>query len=461
MTLRARLLAAFAYVLLLVTVALLVPLVLNLSRRIDAEVKAEAAGQAQLVAASAGETLNNRDGLFVLAQRASSSLGGRVIVVDRRGVLLADSAGSGLGGASYASRPEIAAALQGRTSQGTRHSDSLDQDLLYTAVPILEKGRRAGAVRITQSVKAVQRETRSDALALVGLAGIGLLLGLVVAWLLARSLARPLDALAGTARRIGEGDLEARAAEEGSREQREVAREFNDMTDRLARVLGAQREFVGNASHQLRTPLTGLRLRLESAAAKARGTAAERDINAAEREADRLETLLGELLTLARDAERSAGAEPVELGRAAAAAQERWRDAARQSGHELELAGNGPVTVYSSAQDVAMLLDNLLENAVRYSPDGGRVEISWGRREGDAFLAVSDEGPGLSGADKDRVFERFYRGHTAGKSEGTGLGLAIVEALARRWGGRARIENREGRGARAEVLMPVAREEEQ
>jgi signal transduction histidine kinase len=315
-------------------------------------------------------------------------------------------------------------------------------------------------VRITQSVRAVQRETRSDALALVGLAGIGLLLGLVVAWLLARSLAQPLDALAGTARRIGEGDLDARASEEGSREQREVAREFNEMTGRLARVLAAQREFVGNASHQLRTPLTGLRLRLESAAAKAQGTNAERDINAAEREADRLESLLGELLTLARDAERSAGAEPVELGRAAEAAQERWRDAARQSGHELELAGNGPVTVNSSAQDVAMLLDNLVENAVRYSPDGGRVEISWGRREGDAFLAVSDEGPGLRPGEEGRVFERFYRGHSAGKSEGTGLGLAIVEALARRWGGRARIENREGRGARAEVLMPVAREEE-
>ena len=199
-------------------------------------------------------------------------------------------------------RPEIAEALQGRTSQGTRRSDSLDEDLLYTAVPILSGGRRAGAVRVTQSVDAVQSETRSDALALVGLAGISLLLGLVVAWLLARSLARPLDGLARTARRIGGGDLDARAAEEGSREQREVAREFNDMTERLGRVLAAQREFVGNASHQLRTPLTGLRLRLEAAASKAHGSGAERDIQAAEREADRLEKLLAELLTLARDA---------------------------------------------------------------------------------------------------------------------------------------------------------------
>ena len=98
MTLRARLLAAFAYVLVLVTVALLVPLVLNLSRRIDAEVKAEAAGQAQLVAASAADSLGDRDRLFALASQASTALGGRVVIVDSRGVLLADSAGRGLGG---------------------------------------------------------------------------------------------------------------------------------------------------------------------------------------------------------------------------------------------------------------------------------------------------------------------------------------------------------------------------
>jgi signal transduction histidine kinase len=379
-----------------------------------------------------------------------------VVIVDGRGVLLADSAGSGLGGASYASRPEIAEALTGRTSQGTRHSDSLDQDLLYTAVPILDEGRRAGAVRITQSVEAVHDETRKDALALIALAAGGLLLGLVVAWLLARSLARPLDALAGTARRIGGGDLDARADEQGSREQREVAREFNEMTDRLARVLDAQREFVGNASHQLRTPLTGLRLRLESAAGKAAGTNAERDIRAAEREADRLEKLLAELLTLAREAESPGRGERVELGAAAEAAYERWREAARQSGHELALHGNGPVTVVSSAQDVAMLLDNLVENAVRYSPEGGRVEIGWGRRDGDAFVAVSDQGPGLGSGEETRVFERFYRGSAAAGSKGTGLGLAIVDALARRWGGSARISNSDTGGARAEVLLPEA-----
>ena len=124
-----------------------------------------------------------------------------MIVVGPRGRLLADSAGTGLGSASYASRPEIARALRGEADQGTRHSDTLGEDVLFTAVPVVRGDRTVGAVRVTQSVDTVQQEVRSDTLALVGVGALALLLGLGVAWLLAGSLARPLRALAGTARR--------------------------------------------------------------------------------------------------------------------------------------------------------------------------------------------------------------------------------------------------------------------
>ncbi|HEX8066885.1 MAG TPA: ATP-binding protein [Thermoleophilaceae bacterium] len=460
MSLRGRLVAAFAYVLLLVLVALLVPLVLNLSRRVDAEVKAEAAGQAQLVAASAIGRLSQRDELDRLVERAARGIGGRVVVVDAHGRLLADSAGSSPAGTSYANRPEIAAALAGRTHQGTRRSDTLDQDLLYTAVPIVSGGRRVGAVRATQSVDAVNDEKRSDALTLIGLGGLALLLGIGVAWLLAGSLARPLAALAAVARRIGAGEMHARAKETGSAEQRDVARAFNEMTDRLAQALVAQREFVGNASHQLRTPLTGLKLRLEAAGAKTGDPAIARDLHAAEAELDRLETLLGELLTLAREAERPTEGEPVELGRAARAACDRWRSAAERSQHELALAGNGEVCVISSGSDLAVVLDNLVENAIAYSPAGSRVEIDWGVEGARGWLAVRDEGDGFADGDAERVFERFFRGSAGRGRPGTGLGLAIVDTLARRWGGTATAANREGGGAAAAVALPLAEEEE-
>jgi signal transduction histidine kinase len=456
-SLRARLLAAFAYVLVLVIVALMVPLALNLSRRVDAEIRSEAQGQAQLLAAFAAGRLDNRSELDRLVANASRDLGGRVIVVGPAppGRLLADSAGAGLRSTPYASRPEIADALRGEAAQGERHSDSLDADILFTAVPVLSEGRPAGAVRVTQSVDAVEDEVRSDVVALVGVGIIALALGLGVAWLLAGSLARPLRGLAATARRVAGGDLDARAPVTGSSEQREVAGAFNDMTGRLARALRAQREFVANASHQLRTPLTGLRLRLEAAAVKARDPELERDLAAAERETERLANLLTELLTLARERERP---EPEELSLAAVAeaALERWEGPAERSGHRLAARGEGAPTVSATDADLAVILDNLVENALGYSPAGTDVTIEWGVEREIARLAVLDEGPGIAPEERERAFERFYRGEASrAGTPGTGLGLSVVEALARRWDGSAVLEGRPEGGTRAEVRLQL------
>ncbi len=456
MSLRARLLLAFAYVLVLVIVALEVPLALNLSKRVDAEVKSEAQGQAQLLAAGASGRLDDTEQLRPLVESSARDLGGRVIVVDEDGALLADSArGSVAGAPSYASRPEIAKALQGQPSQGERRSDSLDQDLLFTAVPIVLEGRPAGAVRVTQSVDAVNDEVRNDVIALVGVGVVALLLGLGVAWLLAGSLAKPLRGLAGSARRVADGDLDARAEVEGSTEQREVATAFNDMTGRLGRSLRAQREFVANASHQLRTPLTGLRLRLEAAAAKSGEPEVREELAAAEHETERLARLLSELLTLAGERERP-DPQPVDVGEAAAGAYERWLAPARRSRHVLEVDEGVPAEVCASDEDVAAMLDNLVENALHYSPAGTRVTIGWQNESKRVRIGVTDEGPGVDESEREQVFERFYRGSASqGGAPGTGLGLNVVEALARRWEGEATLTNRAEGGARAEIVLPA------
>ena len=333
MSLRTRLLAAFAYVLVLVIVALEVPLTLNVSRRVDAEVKAQAAAEAQLVAASASGRMDDQRELRALADEAGDELGGRVIVVDQAGRLQADSAG--LESGSYRDRPEIRTALvEGRIVQGRRFSETLGESLLFTAVPIVSGERRVGAVRVTQSVTAIDRRVRRDVLGLVGIGLIALVLGLAFAWLLAGTLARPLQHLADAARRVEAGDLAARAEPEGSSEHREVAHAFNDMTDRLGQVLEAQREFVANASHQLRTPLTGLRLRLEAASLKA-GPELGAELEAAEREVERLARLLTALLTLAREGDRPPARATVSLADAVEAARSRWSERAAQNGHEL------------------------------------------------------------------------------------------------------------------------------
>ena len=450
MSLRLRLLAAFTYVLLLILVALEVPLGLSLARRIEAEVKNGASAQAFIVAAGAAGRMANRSELQRLAEDSGNELGARVIVLNRAGRLLADSTAPGARSISYLTRPEIRTVLRQRRSvQGVRHSDTLGKDLLYTAVPVSNNGRVVGAVRVTQSMGAVHARVRRAVLALVGIGAFALLVGLAVAWFLASSLSKPLRNVAETARRVEAGDLDARAKESGAAEQREVATALNDMTERLGRILAAQREFVANASHQLRTPLTGLRLRLEAASAKS-PEGARAELDAAEREVERLARLLTSLLTLAREGDEPGPARPISLARAAELARERWHASAGE--RPLHLIGNGDATIAASEEDVAIVLDNLIENALHYSE--GAVSVDWGAENGEAWLAVVDEGPGLAPGEEAQLFERFARGTAGSKESGTGLGLAIVQTLAHRWRGEAHLVNREEGGMRAEVRFP-------
>ena len=196
-----------------------------------------------------------------------------------------------------------------------------------------------GAVRVTQSNAAVSERVRRNVLVVVGVGLAALALGLGLAWVLAGSLARPLRALATTARRVEDGELDARAEVTGAREQQEVAIAFNEMTDRLGQVLEAQREFVGNASHQLRTPLTGLRLRLEAAGLKSDDAAVRHELELAEAEVERL-TRAAQLAAHARARRRPAHAPRARLAprsvrvglRALAAARRGERAHARARG---------------------------------------------------------------------------------------------------------------------------------
>ena len=352
-------------------------------------------------------------------------------------------------------RPEIRTALvDGRIAQGRRFSDTLGESLLFTAVPIVRGDDRVGAVRVTQSVDAIDRRVRRDVLGLVGIGLIALVLALGFAWVLAGTLARPLQRLAIAARRVEAGDLEARAEPEGSTEHREVAHAFNDMTERLAHVLEAQRQFVANASHQLRTPLTGLRLRLEAASLKA-GPELAAELEAAEREVERLARLLTALLTLAREGDRPSALAAVSLGTAIDHARERWVDRAAQTGHRLVVDCRSDAVAQASEEDLAIVLDNLIENALNYSP-GGTITIECGEADAEVYLAVLDEGPGLGPGEEEHVFDRFARGSSGRQSPGTGLGLALVATLARRWGGSARLTNRPEGGARAEIRLPAS-----
>ena len=143
------------------------------------------------------------------------------------------------------------------------------------------------------------------------------------------------------------------------------------------------------------------------------------------------------------------------MDEAAAGAHARWSDRAEQDGGRIALEGTEAVTACASDDDVAIMLDNLIENAIHYSPPGTTVSIRWGQTGPEVWLAVEDEGPGIAPGEEDTLFDRFARGRAGKTMPGTGIGLAVVQMLARRWRGRASIRNRPEGGARVEVWLPA------
>lgn len=454
MSLRTTLLLALAYVLLLALIALGVPLAVSLRDRVDAEVKGQARSQADLVAATASELLDPPQpaSLRRLVRVAAASVRGRVIVVNRRGRLLADSAGAPAG-RSYASRPEIGAALHGNGEQISRGSSTLATEILATAVPVLERGRPNGAVRITQSVDAVDRAVRTSILDLAALAGVVLLLALAAGALIARQIALPIRRLDRAARQVAAGDLDAAVSVEGSSEQRALGHAFNEMTQRIKRLLRVQQDFVADASHQLRTPLTGLRLRLENLGQRLRGErGAGEEIEASMREIDRLAQIVDELLILSRAGEHELPGERLSLAAAARRGAERWREAGRERGISIGVGDEAEAGgAWCARPDLDRALDALVENALRYSSPGSTVTIA----AAPGRLEVLDEGPGLEPGEEEAVFERFCRGSAGRRGpSGTGLGLPIARELTRQWGGDVTLANRDPRGLRAVIEVP-------
>jgi two-component system, OmpR family, sensor kinase len=449
-------------VLLLAVVALEVPLIFSLNDRVQAEVRTQARGQTDVVAASAADLVAppRERALRKLTASAARSVRGRVIVLDARGQLLADSAHGQLG-TSYANRPEVRVALAGRSFQSQRGSQTLGQNILATAAPVLSgtHGRVVGAVRITQSVSAVRRAVRRSTAGLLLVGVIVLALGLLAGGAIAGQVVRPIRHMRAAAARVAAGDLDTRVALEGSTEERSLARSFNDMTDRIRDMLGRQQAFVADASHQLRTPLAGLRLRLEEAEAAGVTPAAARELAAGEREVDRIAQLVDELLVLSSAGEPDASAEPIDLAAAAAATARRWEPLAREQGRTVVVAPpHEPALVLAARADLERVLDALVENALRYAPEGSTVEL----RAAGETIEVLDEGPGVAADETEAVFARFHRGAAGRRTPGgSGLGLTIARTLARRWAGEVTIGNRtdadaDGRattGARALVRL--------
>jgi len=453
---RARLVLAAAYLLTAVVLALEIPLALSVESRARSEFESAVLGRAAVLAAQVSDLVvagsSNRVGQLARSERTGSE---RIVVTGRTGRVVSDTASLARRGTPYATaaRPELRVALfRGQIDTRRRFSDSLGGELLLVTVPVVDHQRVVGAVRVSTPTTAIRDRVHESWLRLA-LIGIGVILvGLALAWLLAGTVSRRVERLAAAAGRVGAGDLSEHVPEEGPRELRSLAASFNRMTRALAANLAAQRDFVANASHQLRTPLTGLRLRLESI--ESEGGFAGEQAARAEVELDRLNALVDDLLALERAGSAETTGKDVDLSDVARDAVERWAAPAAEAGRSLRLDGDRSAPIVGDPTDLAHVVDNLIENALRYSPPGSSVTVATAAENGRAALVVSDDGPGVPEADRSRIFERFYRGANGRQAHpGTGLGLAIVAEMVARWGGG--VELLDGPGARFKASFPA------
>jgi len=302
--------------------------------------------------------------------------------------------------------------------------------------------------------------------AFIALAGMLLLAATVLLALrgIRRGL-RPLQNLAQEAARVSAQNWELRLPEEVSqiKELRPVTQSMKQMLERLQHSFEQQRQFLGNAAHELKTPVAVMKSTLQSLVQRPR-TEDEyrRGIQQSLEDLERLEQLLQWMLRLARAEQWAHGAlrrdlEVIDINATCEEAIERIRNLAQSRNTAVHLSTNGPVPFRADPEDLQLVWINLLENAVRYSPEGSSVEVAVTRNNGGPFhIVFQDHGPGIPPHDLPHVFERFYRGDRSRTraTGGFGLGLAIAKALVEAYGGTISAESQPGRGTRMTVQLP-------
>ncbi|MFJ6405595.1 sensor histidine kinase [Streptomyces hydrogenans] len=279
----------------------------------------------------------------------------------------------------------------------------------------------------------------------VGVLAVAAGLGAIVA----RLLTKPLRQLNDMASRFGDGDLTARSPVTGPQETRTLARTLNQGAERLDTLVASQRIFVADASHQLRTPLTALRLSLDNIADGVDDEFVREDVEQATAEVVRMSRLVSGLLVLARAEAKVSAPEPLALRELVEERLKVWRPAADERGVTIVLTGDADdrARVLAGAGTLDQVLDNVLSNALEVSPDRGTitVRVETGGPE-EAVLEVLDQGPGMSAAEQARAFDRFWRGQGLTGRSGSGLGLAIVKQLVTDDGGTVTLRDAPGGG---------------
>lgn len=381
--------------------------------------------------------------------KAAERTGARVVVVNSTLTLVADSDNSGLD--RTFDRPEIEAALLGQLTSDVRYSQTLLTNLRYVAAPVVQDHKVVAAVRFSMPEDAVDQVVAQTRNLLLGFASAVALVAALLAWFLARGMASPLKKLADVAQKLPD-DLSLRAnSRTGPKEVREVASAMNATAERLQGLVERSERVAAEASHHLRTPLTGLSLRLEAIEETSKDPTISKEAALANREVARLTRRIEQILALARS---DAGAISNEVVNASETIIERVESAgalANERGITLVSDIDPEVYVNATPGIIARAVDELISNSLSYAKSEVRVNL---HQVGDIVrLTVQDDGPGIDLDELPTLFERFRRGKKSVPG-GSGLGLAMVKESAVASGGGASAELIPGGGLRIRVWWP-------
>ena len=328
--------------------------------------------------------------------------------------------------------------------------------------PVMVRGRVRNVVQVASSLASAAETLRQVLWILaVGIPAF-LLLALIGGWFLVGRALEPVDSVVAAIRDLDASTLDARIPEgRGTREVQELAESFNALLARLEDAFRKVREFTADASHELRTPLTVLRGEAEVALRQTRSAEEYQQVIVSSlEEAHRMGRIVEDLLLLAKGdlGEASVEKVPVDLARLLEEIGAHASMLAEAKGLSFASAGGPELTVLADPLRLRQLFWNLLDNAVKYTPEGGRIFLSYVRtEEGWVRVTVKDTGIGIPPEDLERIFERFYRvdKHRARAQGGSGLGLAICEWIARIHGGRIEVRSTVGRGSSFMVHLPT------
>jgi len=309
-----------------------------------------------------------------------------------------------------------------------------------------------GVVVVARPDEPVEHRIARLWLWLGGIAALALAVSVGLAFAAARWVGRPLLRLRGAADRWADGALDERAdVGAGPPEVREVASAFNTMAARLDALLYGSRAVVADVSHQLRTPLAAMRLRLELLRGEL-GGAGDEDLTGALGELDRLSRLVDGLLAVARAENADVAPVPVDLARLATERRDAWQPVADERSITIAVEGEAAWAAATPGH-LEQVVDNLLANAIDAVAEHGQITLRVEQVAGRVQLAVVDDGPGMTAEQQAGVFHRFV----SGRPGGAGLGLAIVHRLVTADGGEVAIDSAPGAGTTVRVDLPPAR----